>query len=294
MEMLLGITGAGGHLGRRVVEVLLALVPAQRIRALTRRPEKLADLAARGVSVVEADFAKPEALSRTLASVERLLLISTDDLRPGARVALHRQAIEAAQRAGVRYIAYTSAVRADQTPVGFMRDHGETEALLRESGLAWTFLRNNLYAETLLMAAPQALQTGVLQLPAGEGRVAFVAREDCARVAATVLVSPGHEGRIYDVTGPEALSYAEAVAVLSRLSGKPLRYEAVTPEDYRRAMAAAGLPEIVIEAMTSMYQGVAQGVFNLVTSVVQEVTGQPPLTLEQALEAHRAALQAFV
>ncbi|WP_397546501.1 SDR family oxidoreductase [Rhodothermus marinus] len=291
MAGIIGVTGASGHLGRRVVELLLENVSAERIRALTRHPEKIADLAERGVSVGAGDFARPDELARALEGVERLLLVSTDDLHPGARVRLHRQAIEAARKAGVRYVAYTSATRADTNPVNFMRDHAETEAALRESGLAWTFLRNNLYAETLLMVAPVALQTGVLQLPAGDGRVGFVAREDCARIAVAVLLDPAHEGKIYEVTGPEALGYAEAAAILSELSGRPVRYEPVSPEAYRQAMAAAGLPDFVIDAMTSMYQGVAQGVFDLVSSAVQDVTGRAPQTVRQALEAQRATLQ---
>jgi NAD(P)H dehydrogenase (quinone) len=291
MAELIGVTGASGHLGRRVLELLLEQVPAKHIRALTRHPARIADLAARGVGVEAGDFAKPDELAQALEGVDRLLLISTDALQPGARVKLHRQAIDAARKAKVRYVVYTSAVRADTNPVNFMRDHAETETLLRESGLAWTFLRNNLYAETLLMIAPIALQTGLIQLPAGNGRVGFVSREDCARVAAAVLLDAGHEGKVYEVTGPEALGYAEAARIFTELSGRPVRYEAVSPEEYRQSLAAMGMPEMLIEAMTSMYQGVAQGTFDIVTSVVQEVTGRPPLTLRQALEKEQAALK---
>ncbi|MDR5710173.1 MAG: SDR family oxidoreductase [Armatimonadota bacterium] len=291
MSDVIGVTGASGRLGRRVVEHLLERVPADRIRALTRHGERLEDLARRGVTVVRGDFNDPEELTRSLEGVARLLMISTDDLRPGVRMVQHRNAVQAARRAGVRHVAYTSALDAARNPVSFMRDHAETEVIIRDSGLRFTFLRNNLYAESLLTSAPQAVQTGVLRLPAGEGRVSFVAREDCARLAAAVLTTPGHEERIYEVTGPESLSYAEVAAVLSELSGRAVRYEPVSLEEYTRSMQAAGLAPAAVEAFASLYRAIAQGFFDRVSPAVREVTGQEPLPLREALLPYRAQLR---
>ncbi|MCS7173963.1 MAG: SDR family oxidoreductase [Armatimonadetes bacterium] len=291
MGEVVGVTGASGRLGRRVVELLLERVPADRIRALTRHPERLQDLAGRGVTVLPGDFHQPEALARSLEGVARLLLISTDDLRPGARIAQHRNAVQAARRAGVRHVAYTSALDAERNPVSFMRDHAETEAAIRESGLPFTFLRNNLYAESLLTAAPQAVQTGVLRLPAGDGRVSFVAREDCARIAAAVLTTPGQEGRIHEVTGPESYSYADAATVLSELSGRAIRYEPISLEEYARSMQTAGLAPAAAEAFASLYRAIAQGFFDRISPAVREVTGQNPLSLREALLPYRTQLR---
>jgi len=291
MGEVLGVTGASGRLGRRVVELLLEEVSADRIRALTRNPEKLQDLASRGVAVLPGDFNRMETLARSLEGVERLLVISTDDLRPGARIAQHRNAVQAARRAGVRHVVYTSALHADRNPVSFMRDHAQTEEAIRESGLPFTFLRNNLYAESLLTAASQAVQTGVLRLPAGEGRVSFVAREDCARIAAAVLARPGQEGRIYEVTGPDSCSYGDVAEVLSELSGRPVRYEPVSLEEYTRSMEAAGLAPAAVEAFASLYRAIAHGFFDHLSPAVQEVTGRPPLSLREALSPYRAQLR---
>ncbi len=180
-QPVLLVTGASGHLGRHVIELLLE-ARAGTIIATTRTPEKLADFSAQGVLVRQADFNDPASLSEAFAGVDRLLLISTDVLgEPGLRLRLHRAAIKAAQEAGVSHVVYTSLVGpGPDSPVLFAPDHYGTETALADSTLDWTVLRNNIYAEILLGSLGQAMQTGQLFSAAAQGKTAYVTREDCA------------------------------------------------------------------------------------------------------------------
>jgi NAD(P)H dehydrogenase (quinone) len=286
----IAISGASGQLGRQVVELVAGQAGPEQVVALTRTPDKLADLARRGVQVVAGDFARPEELAQSLNGVDRFLLISTDDLQPGVRVSRQRAAVEAARQAGVGRLVYTSAIDPLDSPVTFLRDHAETEQAIVESGLSYTFLRNNLYADVVVGVAPQAIATGELRLPVGEGAVGFVARDDCARIAAAVLTTTGHERQIYDVTGPGALTYHDVARELAAVSGKPVRYVPLSAAAFRQEMAAAGLPAGVVELLLTMYGGIAANKFNVVSSAMQELTGTAPLSLAETLARKGAAL----
>ena len=199
--MIVAITGASGHLGRKTAELVLDRLDPGDVVLLTRTPEALADLADRGAAVHRADFDEPQSVRDALGGVERMLLISGVEL--GHRVQQHRAAIDAAQAAGVRHVLYTSIPNpVPENPAGVVPDHAATEAALEASGLAWTFLRNNLYAEYQIPTATQAIATGQLVTNAGSGRTAYVSRDDCAAAAAAVLTSAGHENTAYDITGP--------------------------------------------------------------------------------------------
>jgi NAD(P)H dehydrogenase (quinone) len=177
------ITGASGQLGRLTAELVLARVPPSEVTLTTRRPEALSDFVGRGAKVRQADFDRPETLAGAFAGGERLLLISADVV--GRRVAQHRAAIEAAREAGVRHVAYTSYLNpVEENPAVITPDHRDTEEALRESGLAWTALRNAFYAEYQIPAGAQAIATGRLVHNNGEGKTAYVSREDCAAAAA--------------------------------------------------------------------------------------------------------------
>src|SRR3712207_4171374 len=192
--MSIVITGASGQLGRLTAELVLDRVPASEVILTTRCPEALSDLAERGATVREADFDRAETLAEAFAGGERLLLISTDDL--GRRTAQHRDAIEAAREAGVRHVAYTSYLNpVAENPAVITPSHRDTEKALRESGLAWTILRNAFYAEYQVPAGAQAIATGRLVHNNGDGRIAYVSREDCAAAAAAILTTDGHEDK---------------------------------------------------------------------------------------------------
>lgn len=295
-ESTLLVTGAGGQLGRRVVELLLEAqagkVGAGRVIAATRNPAKLADLAARGVDARKADFDEAGTLATAFAGADRLLLVSTDVLdRPGARLAQHRAAVNAAVAAGVKHIVYTSAPAPQPTPGGsLIDDHFWTEQALAASGLDWTILRDNLYADLLLMSLPHAVQTGQLfSATAGAGR-SYVTREDCARVAAAVLAAPPTGRRIFDVTGPAAITQDEVAALASELTGRKIQHIDLSSDDLRRGLAAAGLPPFLVDALVAFDVAAAQGYHATVTSTVEVLTGRAPTSVREFLSAHRGAL----
>ncbi len=287
------VSGASGQLGRLTVEALLEKVPADRVRALSRDPARLGGLAGRGVAVAPADFDDPSTLGSAFSGGEVLLIISTDDLRPGARVRQHGAAIDAAKAAGIRHVVYTSAIdpRPENPAKVISADHRESERLLAESGLAWSALRNNLYMD--LMLAPGALPGGSVVGNSGEGRAAYVAREDCAAVAAAVLADPGpYAGRALEVTGPEALSPGELAAILAEVAGRPVGAHGLSDEAYTGALAGAGLPGEFVDVMVAFGVAIREGWLGRVTPVVAEATGRPATTARAFFEANRPALLA--
>ncbi|GIV57352.1 MAG: NAD(P)-dependent oxidoreductase [Rhodothermaceae bacterium] len=285
------VTGASGHLGRRVVERLLER-GAGPIIATTRHPEKLSDLAARGVDVRPADFDRPETLPAAFDGADRLLLISTDAVdRPGRRFAQHRNAIDAAVQVGVRHIVYTSLFGvAPGSPIPIADDHLQTEQALEASGLGFTALRNNLYTDLLLMSLPPAVASGKLYAAAGDGGAAYVTREDCARAAAAALASDFEGTRRLDITGPAVVTYHELAALASELSGRTVEYVPVDVETYVAGAVAAGLPEPVARLMASFDVAMQRGLLGPASDAVRELTGHPPTSVRAFLEAHRAAL----
>ena len=197
--MRIAITGATGQLGRLVVEKLKAVAPVDQIVAVVRDPAKAADL---GVEARQADYTQPAALETALQGVDTLLLISSSEV--GQRTPQHRNVIEAAKKAGVKRIAYTSVLHADSSPMSLATEHRETEALLKESGLAYTILRNGWYTENYVGAVPGALAGGALVGSAQNGKIRSATREDFAEAAVGELTGEGHEGKTYELAGDEA------------------------------------------------------------------------------------------
>lgn len=276
--MSIAITGASGHLGRRVAEILLAdhgVAPADLV-LLTRSPDKLADLAGQGAQVRSADFDDPGPLAAAFAGAEKALIISTD--RAGARVEGQKAAIDAAVAAGARSVAYTSGINpSDSNPIGVMWEHRQTEDHLRAVAPGWTVLRHGIYAEVLVGSAAPALASGSHVTNEGDGRVAYVAREDCAAAAAAVLASDGHDGRIYDVTGAESLSAADVAAMYADLGGRPVEVVHVDDHAYAAGLVEhAGMPQPVAELLTSFGKGARRGYGAPVSDAVLELTGRPP------------------
>jgi NAD(P)H dehydrogenase (quinone) len=287
--MSIVITGASGHLGRSTAELVLSRVPASGVILTTRHPEELSDLAQRGAEVRMADFGRPETLVGAFEGGDKLLLISTDAV--GARVAQHRAAIDAAAKAGVRHVVYTSYLNpVEENPAVITPDHRDTEAALRESGLEWTALRNAFYAEYQVPSGAQAIATGQLVHNNGEGRTAYISREDCAAAAAAVLTTGGHEGRAYDITGPQPLDQDDVAALLSEVSGRPVESVAVDDEAFVRGLAASGLPEPVARGIASYGRAIREGFIGEASGAVENLTGRPPLSLREVFEAHRGEL----
>lgn len=291
-EPTLLVTGAGGRLGRLVVESLLEN-QAGKVVATTREPQRLTDLAARGVDVRYADFDQPESLLSAFAGVDRLLLVSTNQIdRPGLRLAQHRTAVGAAKAAGVGHIAFTSVPAPQPFPeAALIDDYFWTEVAIFESGLDWTILRNNLYTETVLQTLAYSLATGEMPTAAGRGSRSWVSRADCARTAAAVLA--GASGRqILDVTGPETLTSAEFVAVAAQVTGRVLQPVAVSVNDYRRHLLAAGLAPMVADALVDYEVATARGYTGVVSPAVKAWTGRTPADVRSVLTEHRSMLLA--
>src|SRR5687768_1883189 len=289
--MSIVITGASGQLGRLTAELVLDRMRGSEVILTTRRPEALSDLAERGATVRQADFDRPETLAEAFAGGEKLLLISADDL--GRRAAQHRAAIEAARDAGVRHVAYTSYLNpVEENPAVITPSHRDTEWALRESGLAWSALRHAFYAEYQVPAGAQAIATGQLVHNSGDGKTAYVSREDCAAAAAAVLTTEGegHEDKAYDITGPQALSQDDVAALLSEVSGRPVEAVAVDDEAFIEGLSAAGVPEPAAREIASYGRAIREGYIDQISDAVENLTGRPPRSLREVFEAHRHEL----
>jgi NAD(P)H dehydrogenase (quinone) len=293
MPQTLLVTGAAGKLGQRVIAHLLdthKVAPAN-IVAATRNPDKLAALAAKGIKVRQLDFEDAASFAPALAGVDRLLLISTDAIdRPGRRLAQHEAAVAAAKKAGVKHVIYTSMPNPDNTLITFAPDHLGTERALAASGVSHTILRNSWYMENLFMSLPGVLASGKWFTATGNGQVAHVAREDCARIAAAVLASDSTGTKIYNVTGPQKHTTAAIAALVSEVTGKPIEVVQVSDEQLIEGMKAAGMPAFIAPVLASFDANTRAGKVDLVSKDIEQVTGKPPQGLRDFLIANKAAL----
>jgi NAD(P)H dehydrogenase (quinone) len=295
------VTGASGQFGRAAAEQLIERVSPSELILTTRRPEQLADLAARGAQVRFADFDDPVSLRAAFAGGSKMLLIST--ARVGTRVGQHKNAIDAAVSAGVTHIAYTSFVNADKpgNPSIVSWDHRDTEKLIEASGAAYTHLRDNHYAEAVaLVMAPIALALGRLPGSAHDGGDGFVSRDDCVAAAVAVLTTPGHENRIYNLTGPELLTIPQAMAMVSELSGKPIVYDYVTDDEMQAHFDGLGFPRHASDGpvdpakpwssddMVSFERAIREGYLEVVSGDVEKLTGRKPRALRDVLIQYKS------
>ena len=292
------VSGASGHFGHATASALLDM--GAEVIALSRNVEKLADLAARGAEVRAADFDDPAGLVEAMKGGEKLLLIST--LRVGTRVQQHANAVAAAKANGVKHIVYTSVIGGGlaEHPGVEQKDHYDTEQVIRQSGIPFTFLRNSLYSEAVATAmAIPALAAGSKPDNAGHGKVAMVSRDDCVAMAVAVLTQEGHQNKAYDVTGPELLSIPEAVAMISDMAGKPIELQHVDDEGMYQYFDTLGVPrkasDVVpdgpipwaSEGMVTFGQSIREGFFAVLSDDVERITGRKPRPLKSVLEQLR-------
>lgn len=270
---MIAVTGATGQLGRLTINALLARVPADQLIALVRDPAKAQDLAAKGVAVRQADYADPASLAQALVGVERLLLISSNEL--GQRAAQHQAVIDAAKNAGVQLLAYTSVLHADASRLGLAGEHRTTEQALAASGLAHVLLRNGWYHENYTAGIPAALEHGVLAGSAGHGKISSAARADYAEAAAVVLTSEGHAGRTYELAGDAAYELAELAALITEQSGKAVVYKDLPQADYKAMLISAGLPEPIAELLSDSDAAAAQGALFDDSRQLSKLIGRP-------------------
>lgn len=286
------VTGASGQLGRLVLDALLAsgkVAPAS-IVATTRDVSRLADYAEKGVTVRAADFEDAASLDAAFAGATRALIISTDALdRPGKRLAQHKAAVAAAEKAGVRHILYTSMPQPDDSRVTFAPDHLGTEEAIKATGIAYTILRDGWYAENLFMSLPHALQTGSWYTSSGNGRIAHITRADTAAALAGALLNAGSESRTYTLTGPESHTAEEISAIVSAATGKPLKVVHVTDAQLAEGLKGAGLPEAFIPTVVSFDANTREGKIAMVTDDAEKLSGRKPTSLEDFAAANKAA-----
>ena len=287
----IAVTGASGQLGRLVINALQTEqgVPADQIIALTRHPDSLKELADQGVQVRQADFDDPATLGSAFNGVNRLLLVSTDELaEAGKRLAQHKRAVSAAEQAGVRHILYTSMPKPEGSAITFAGDHLGTEQFIAASAMSWTILRNNWYFENLLMETGHILESGQWFTAAGDGRVANIARADLAAAAAVALAKNDYSNRTYTLTGKEALTTAQMATLLSDVSGRSIGVVPITDEQKIAGLEQAGLPPVLAKAFASFDTNTRQGGVAEVTDDFKQLTGRDPMALKDWFNQNRA------
>ena len=280
---MIAITGATGHLGQLTLTELLKTVPASQLVAIVRNPAKAETLAQQGVIVRQAEYGDQAALTAALEGVDKLLLISSSEV--GQRAIQHRNVIDAAKAAGVKFIAYTSLLHADRSPLGLHVEHVDTEQYLAASGIPYALLRNGWYSENYLASAPAALAHGVFIGSAGEGKIASATRSDYAAAAAKVISSEGHAGKVYELAGDEAWTLSELAAELSKQSGKPVVYQNLSEADFAAALKGAGLPEAFANLLADSDAGAAKGGLFDSSRTLSTLIGRPTTSIRDSIRA---------
>jgi len=278
------VTAASGQLGRLVVARLLKNVPASQIAVAVRSEKAAAEFSALGVTAHIADYTQPASLEAAFAGVDRLLLISSSEI--GQRFAQHKNAIDAAKKAGVKLIAYTSVLHADRSPLGLADEHRQTEAALAASGVPFALLRNGWYTENYLASLPSILAHGAHFGCAGDGKISSAPRADYADAAAAVLASTeSHAGKVYELAGDSAYTLADFAAEVARLTGKPIAYQNLPEADFKGALLGAGLPEPIAELLANSDTGASNGALFDDSHTLSHLIGRPTEPLAVTLAA---------
>lgn len=277
---MIAITGATGQLGRLAVAALKRRVPPDQLVGVVRSPEKAADL---GIAARAADYNRAETLEAALKGIDKLLLISSSEI--GMRTAQHRNVIEAAQRAGVNLIAYTSVLHADRSPLSLAEEHQQTETMIKASGIPYVILRNGWYTENYTGSIPGALAGGAFIGSAGDGKLSTATRADYAEAAAVVLTTEGHAGKTYELAGDIAYTLGDLAAEISRQSGQEIPYKNLPEAEYARLLAGFGLPEAVAKGLAGWDVDASKGALFDDSRQLSRLIGRPTTPLAQAVTA---------
>lgn len=282
--MTIGITGATGQLGRLVVQKLRTRVPTSDIVALVRNLAKAGGL---GVAVREADYDRPDTLAPAFRGIDTLLMISASEI--GKRLAQHHNVVEAAKKAGVKRIVYTSLLHADDSPINLASEHLPTENEIEASGMAYTILRNGWYTENYTGSIGGALAGGAFIGSAGEGKISSAARADFADAAVAAVTGAGHEGRTYELAGDTSWTLADLAAEISRQTGTSIPYRNLPEAEYAKVLAGFGIPQPVAGAIASWDTGASKGGLFDESRQLSKLIGHPttPMaaTVREALRA---------
>ncbi|MFP3719280.1 SDR family oxidoreductase [Niallia circulans] len=271
--MKLLVTGATGKLGSKIVNVLLAKVPADQLAVSVRNPEKAEDLRAKGVDVRHGDFDQPETLAAAFKGIDRLLIISADG-DTETRIRQHNNAVDAAKNAGVSFIAYTSIANAQESTNFLAEVHKATEIAIQKTGIPYSFLRNNWYLENELSTI-QGVQAGAPWVTsAGSGKVGWALQQDYAEAAAEVLAGEGHENTIYELSG-KPLSQEEIAAAVSQVIGKEVPVLHVDDNKYAEIMTQAGIPDFVVPMLAAIQKDIREGTLDIESNDFEKLLGRP-------------------
>ena len=289
--MKIGIVGASGKLGRLVLDHLMDLAPAEDIIAITRTPETLAAYAERGIDVRTADYDAPETLEKAFTDVERLLLIPSM-AGPADRREQYDNAVRSARYAGVKHLlTFTMSGTSPGNPFLMTPAFVYAEMSLFQSGMAWTIMRNGPYADEFVDWLPSVLELGTVPYPTGDGKAAYVARDDIARAAATVLAGESHEGKIYELVGPELLTTEDLCTVVAEVTGEHIVYVPAEPGDYVQICLEEGVPEERAVILATMYVAIAQHKMEVRLGAIERLTGTPPRSVRELLAERVASAQ---
>ena len=280
---MIAITGATGQLGQLAVASLLKKVPAKEIIAIARNAGKAKNLAALGVQVRQADYNQPVQWEAALAGVEKLLLISANDI--GQRTAQHATVIKAAKRASVKLLVYTSILHAETSAIALAAEHRETEAAIRASGMPFVILRNGWYTENHTAGLKAALSMGAVHGCAGDGRFSTASRADFAAAAAAVLTANGHAGQVYELAGDTAYTLAQYASEVSRQTGKAIGYVNLPEADFKKALLGAGLPEPIAELLANADTAASKGTLFDDGHQLSKLIGRPTTPLSVSVKA---------
>ncbi|TCI57516.1 SDR family oxidoreductase [Exiguobacterium sp. SH1S21] len=276
------VTGATGKLGSKIVEVLLESIPASELAVSVRNPEKAGALKAKGVDVRHGDFDQPETLDEAFQGVERLLIISADGDND-TRIRQHANAVEAAKRAGVKFIAYTSLADATESQNLMAPPHVETEGAIERTGIPHAFLRNNWYLENELGGIQGVLAGAPWVTAARDGKVGWALQQDYAEAAANVLMADDFEQNIFELSGP-LHTQAELVEALSDVLGREVKLQEVSAEAYADVMRGAGVPEGAIPIVVGIQDSIRNGSLEVESNDFELVLGRPVTPLKEALQ----------
>jgi len=278
------VTGATGQLGSRIVQQLLRRLPATSIVAGGRKAEKAQALTARGVEFRSVDYDNPSSVDAAMAGVTRVVLVSGTDV--GRRVPQHKAVIDAAARAGVKLLGYTSILRATESPLLLAQEHRGTEEVLAAGKVPYILLRHGWYTENSTNSAKLAIQFGVVQTCAGDGRFSTASRDDYAEGDAALILRDGHSpGQRYELAGSTSFTRQEYADLLARKAGRKVSCVQLSQEDYKAALVKAGLPDPVANIISNSDAGAAKGWLFDDSRTLEKVIGRPTITLEQTLDA---------
>ncbi|AOI28667.1 NAD(P)-dependent oxidoreductase [Citrobacter freundii] len=279
---MIAITGATGQLGQHVIESLLKTVPASQIVAIVRNPAKATALSQQGITVRQADYSDEAAFTTALQGIDKLLLISSSEV--GQRAPQHRNVINAAKAAHVKFIAYTSLLHADTSPLGLADEHVATEQMLAESGIAYALLRNGWYTENYLASAPAALEHGVFIGAADEGKIASATRADYTAAAARVISEDGHAGKTYELAGDAGWTLSQLAGELAKQSGKKVVYQNLSEADFAAALKGVGLPAGLADMLADSDTGASKGGLFDDSHTLSKLIGRPTTSLADSVK----------